>query len=323
MASAVEGFSSGWVDPADVMTATAQSSGQVLGGQGDASVQGSLSAAAAAAFQRNPQPMHRAARRAEERTTSVSGIEGLGHRDRGTEQLERAMRRLGSVDADLPVPDAGPADAMPTARDSKHAAKTESPEEDAQREEEQPTEVEPIEQTSLAAEASGHVQQASSPQTLSDAQDSGFSTTGDRAADAAGSMVAAEGVTEAKTSPSGRGDATTTEGRFREAERAARELKAAAASEEEASTALQTLSMILRNALNAPQDDRYRRLRPRNPAFSRRLGRFPQALEVLHVAGFQQAAQQNGDDPVLALDRTDPGLLWLALEAVQTAMASG
>ncbi len=318
MASATEGSSSGWVDPADVMAATAQSSGQILGGQADTSLRGPLSAAAAAALQRNPQPVHVSSRHAEDIIASEQSIEGLGHRDRGTEQLERAMRRLGSVDADSTMPGAAPADALPPVRDSEEAAHDETAAHEAQRQQQQPAKVQATEQTSPAAEASGKVQQASRP-----AQDSGPSTTGNRAAGAAGIAAAAEGITDPELSHSGRGDATTAEGRFREAERAARDLKAAASSEEEASTALQTLSMILRNALNAPQDDRYRRLRPRNAAFSRRLGRFPQALEVLHVAGFQQAAQQNGDDPVLALDRSDPGLLWLALEAVQTAMASG
>ena len=39
------------------------------------------------------------------------------------------------------------------------------------------------------------------------------------------------------------------------------------------------------------------------------------------MAGFHPAAA-DAEGPVLTLRRDDPGLLWLALSAVQTAMAS-
>jgi len=319
MANSAAESLSGWVDPDDVMAVTAQSSGRTLGsGQPGAAAAGSTSAAAAAALRRSqaalPQPTPHASAAGsgvQSLTVTEPEIEGLGHRDRQTEQLERALRRLGSSDADAAMPDAR-AVAEAQSRDGVDAAT-------------EPTAVHALaeqqtEQDKAAAEkASPVAEDPSDPPQAAPVEHPSVSAEGSTAADA---PAKAAHVEEPEPSGSGQNDATSIEQRFSQAKRAVHELRSAAASQEEASTALQTLQTILRNALNAPQDDRYRRLRPRNPAFARRLGRFPQALEVLHVAGFQEAARSS-EDPVLALQRTDPGLLWLALEAVQTAMASG
>ncbi len=319
MANSAAESLSGWVDPDDVMAVTAQSSGRTLGsGHLSAAAGGYASAAAAAALRRSqpalPQPSpHKPATggSVESLTLTETSIEGLGHRDRQTEQLERALRRLGSSDADTAMPDAT-ADAEAQSRDgvevvaeqsAVHApAEQQTGQDEAAAEKASPVAEDPIE----------------TPQAVHTEHPS-ISTEGSTAADA---PAEAAHVEEPESSGSNHNDGTSIEQRFSQAKRAVHELRSAAASHEEAATALQTLQTILRNALNAPQDDRYRRLRPRNPAFARRLGRFPQALEVLHVAGFQEAARSS-DEPVLALQRTDPGLLWLALEAVQTAMASG
>ena len=315
---------SNWVDPADVMAVTAQSSGQTLGsGQVPAEARNPTSAAAAAALRRNqlvlPQPSLREAAAAgsgvQSLTLTEPDIEGLGHRDRHTEQLERALRRLGSSDADAAMPDA-PAAVGAQSRDDVEVL-TEQTAVQAPSEQQQLQEGAAAEAPSAAEDP---IDTATGGSCWSFASVSAEGSTGGTAADAPTDVQ--RDVEAPEPSGSGDNDASSIEQRFSQAKRAVHELRSAAASQEEASTALQTLQTILRNALNAPQDDRYRRLRPRNAAFARRLGRFPQALEVLHVAGFQKAARSN-EEPVLALQRTDPGLLRLALEAVQTAMASG
>ena len=321
MASGAAEAVGGWVDPDDIMAVTAQSSGQTLdSGRLAAAAPDPMSAAAAAALRRNqaalPSPGEMAAgSRVQDPAVVESGVEGLGHRDRQTEQLERAMRRLGSADIDTVMPD-GVADVGAHSTGGNEAATVQLAE--------QGTLEQQSLQESMAAEhvSPAAVDHAAAADSIPVRQPgvSAEGSSGGAAADLP--QEPAGGNVEPEMSGSDPMDTTSTEQRFRQAARAVHDLKAAATSQEEAATALQALQTILRNALTAPQDDRYRRLRPRNAAFVRRLGRFPQALEVLHVAGFQDAAIGN-DDPVLALQRTDPGLLWLALEAVQTAMASG
>ncbi|KAK9799763.1 hypothetical protein WJX73_001696 [Symbiochloris irregularis] len=82
------------------------------------------------------------------------------------------------------------------------------------------------------------------------------------------------------------------------AEAAARRAQAAVgellrvAGSQDGTVALQTLATILRNALNQPQEQRFRRLRCNNTAFQNRAGRFPAALQLLHLAGFMNTDQQ-------------------------------
>ena len=319
MANSATEAGSGWVDPDDVMAVTAQSSGRTLGsGQPSAAAAGSTSAAAAAALRRSqaalPRPSSRespAGSDVQSLTVTEPDIEGLGHRDRQTEQLERALRRLGSSDGDAAMPDA-PEDIEAHSRDDGEATTQQTAVQ-------APSDQQPLQEDAAAEQASPAAEDPIDTAQAVPLEHASVSAEGSTAADA---PTEAARVEAPEPSGSGDNDASSIEQRFSQAKRAVHELRSAAASQEEASTALQTLQTILRNALNAPQDDRYRRLRPRNPAFARRLGRFPQALEVLHVAGFQEAARSS-EDPVLALQRTDPGLLWLALEAVQTAMASG
>ena len=75
----------------------------------------------------------------------------------------------------------------------------------------------------------------------------------------------------------------------------------------------------VQNALRQPEEPRFRRVRQRNTAFQQRAGRFRGALDILQVAGFVQE-QQGQEEPSLALKRNDPGLLWLALSAVTSAL---
>ncbi len=100
------------------------------------------------------------------------------------------------------------------------------------------------------------------------------------------------------------------------------------ASAAEGAGALRTLAEVLRNALAHPGAPRFRVLRRGNAAFEARAGRFPAAIELLRAAGFVEeaepgaAAAQPGGDAVrrLRLARDDPGLLWLALSAVNDAL---
>jgi len=70
------------------------------------------------------------------------------------------------------------------------------------------------------------------------------------------------------------------------------------------------------NALSS-SDPKFRRVRQSNAVFQARLGRYPEALEVLHMAGFHEVADP---EPALALKRDDPGLLWLTLAAVKDSL---
>eukprot|EP00803_Ostreobium_quekettii_P008901 evm.model.scf_770.4 EVM.evm.TU.scf_770.4 scf_770:24332-27050(-) len=81
--------------------------------------------------------------------------------------------------------------------------------------------------------------------------------------------------------------------------------------------ALQTMEVILRNALGSPAEEKYRRLRCRNPTIYSRVVRHPAAVDLLGVAGFQR---EEGGDPVLRLRNNDPGVLWLTLSVVQEGL---
>ena len=76
----------------------------------------------------------------------------------------------------------------------------------------------------------------------------------------------------------------------------------------------------MQNAMRQPSEERYRRVRQHNEAFQLRAGRFEAAIEILQVAGFVK--EQRGTEAMLALRRNDPGLLWLALSAVTSALAA-
>lgn len=80
--------------------------------------------------------------------------------------------------------------------------------------------------------------------------------------------------------------------------------------------ALSSLQTILQNALGS-SDPKFRRVRQGNPAFQSRLGQFPEAVEVMKVAGF---VEETEPESVLVLKRDDPGLLWLTLSAVKDSM---
>jgi hypothetical protein len=104
--------------------------------------------------------------------------------------------------------------------------------------------------------------------------------------------------------------------KYRQAE-AALKLLASSASEAERQVALQTLGTLLRNVMEHPGEERFRRVRMGNAALYRKAGRLPGALQLLEAVGFVKEGA--GGEEVLRLRRDDPGLLWLVLSAVTVA----
>jgi hypothetical protein len=102
--------------------------------------------------------------------------------------------------------------------------------------------------------------------------------------------------------------------------------------------ALKAVATLLNNLTGDFQNPRYRRIRISNPTFQRRVVRFPEAMQLLLLAGFHeqslvwqplpqqqqqqqqqqltlplQQQQQQQSERVLVYTRNDPGLLWLVL----------
>ena len=82
--------------------------------------------------------------------------------------------------------------------------------------------------------------------------------------------------------------------------------------------AVDVLVMSMTRVLNAPHDEKLRRINPKNPAFARTVGSTPGGVEFLMAVGYEPMHGQ------LVLQRRDPALLWLgkaALEAVRNSEA--
>jgi hypothetical protein len=80
-----------------------------------------------------------------------------------------------------------------------------------------------------------------------------------------------------------------------------------------AEVALAALARALSNVVSAPGNEGFHSLRLTNAAVSRKLARWPAARRLLQLAGFEE---RRG---ALLWVRRDPGLAWLALAAVQDA----
>eukprot|EP00897_Mesotaenium_endlicherianum_P007977 jgi/Mesen1/7207/ME000371S06290 len=91
------------------------------------------------------------------------------------------------------------------------------------------------------------------------------------------------------------------------------------ASREEAASALQTVTTVLRNAMGHPDDAKFRRVRKGNPTFYHRVGRYAAAMDILLAAGFEEQDTATNEG-TLVLRRNDPGLLWLASSTVEACM---
>ncbi|GJP59275.1 hypothetical protein CLOP_g10175 [Closterium sp. NIES-67] len=99
---------------------------------------------------------------------------------------------------------------------------------------------------------------------------------------------------------------------------------------QELRAAVSTLSLIVSNARQHPHDSKYHRIRPANPKFHSRVGRFSAALAILEAAGFRRGHERTPGsgsvgggggvyEEVLVLQRYDPVLLWLAAGVLEAA----
>jgi len=87
---------------------------------------------------------------------------------------------------------------------------------------------------------------------------------------------------------------------------------------------IRTLFTILRNAMDHPNETKFRRLRKANPKFQRSIVKYEAALEVLHAVGFSEDDELNEigiAEACLVLKRNDPGLLWLARSSLEVCNA--
>ncbi|XP_058070804.1 uncharacterized protein LOC131219590 isoform X2 [Magnolia sinica] len=92
----------------------------------------------------------------------------------------------------------------------------------------------------------------------------------------------------------------------------------------EATSALQTLSKIIRNVIEHPDEMKFRRLRKANPLFQRNIMNYKAAMEVLHVVGFHEdvvSDELGRAETYMVLKRNDPGMLWLAKSSLEMCNA--
>ncbi|KAJ4811153.1 Ubiquitin and WLM domain-containing metalloprotease [Rhynchospora pubera] len=92
----------------------------------------------------------------------------------------------------------------------------------------------------------------------------------------------------------------------------------------EASAVLQTLSKIIRNVIEHPNEGKFRKLRKANPQLQRNVANYTAAMEVLKMVGFSEdviAGELGRAEAYMVLKRNDPGLLWLAKSSLEVSMA--
>ncbi|CAN1196633.1 DNA-dependent metalloprotease WSS1 homolog 2 [Linum perenne] len=104
--------------------------------------------------------------------------------------------------------------------------------------------------------------------------------------------------------------------------KAIQSLRAEANSPLEASAALQTLSKVIRNAIEHPNEAKFRKLRKGNPVIRKNIASHKAAMEILQVAGFIEETvldERGNPETYLTLKRNDPGLLWLAKSSLEAS----
>ncbi|MCH94569.1 ubiquitin and WLM domain-containing protein [Trifolium medium] len=87
---------------------------------------------------------------------------------------------------------------------------------------------------------------------------------------------------------------------------------------------LQTLLKIIRNVIEHPEMEKYKRLRKTNPVIERNILNNKAALEILSLVGFREDVIYDNlgkEDAYLVLKRNDPGLLWLAKSTLESSRA--
>ena len=81
--------------------------------------------------------------------------------------------------------------------------------------------------------------------------------------------------------------------------------------------AVDILITSLNRALEHPNDEKYRRVNPSNPAFAATVGATPGGVDMLYAVGFEPVHGH------LVLQKRDPALLWLGKSALETVRTSG
>ncbi|XP_042041820.1 uncharacterized protein LOC121787209 [Salvia splendens] len=86
---------------------------------------------------------------------------------------------------------------------------------------------------------------------------------------------------------------------------------------------LQTLIKIVSNAMEYPNDVKFRKLRKANTLIQRNIVTYKAAVEILKLIGFHEQAivvESGNTEPYFVLQRNDPGLLWLAKSSLETCI---
>lgn len=99
------------------------------------------------------------------------------------------------------------------------------------------------------------------------------------------------------------------------------ELLKSEANPSEASSVLQTLSKIIRNVIEHPNEMKFKKIRKANPVIQRNVTNYKAAMEILSLIGFSEDNVSDGTgklETFLVLKRNDPGLLWLAKSSLET-----
>ncbi|XP_015061587.1 uncharacterized protein LOC107007476 isoform X2 [Solanum pennellii] len=92
----------------------------------------------------------------------------------------------------------------------------------------------------------------------------------------------------------------------------------------EVSRVVQTILKIIRNAIEHPNEVKFRKLRKANPLIQRDVVNYSAAMEILSVIGFNEDAiidDTGRTEAYLVLKRNDPGLLWLAKSSLEASIA--
>lgn len=92
----------------------------------------------------------------------------------------------------------------------------------------------------------------------------------------------------------------------------------------EVSRVVQTILKIIRNAIEHPNEVKFRKLRKANPLIQRDVVNYSAAMEILSVIGFNEDAiidETGRTEAYLVLKRNDPGLLWLAKSSLEASIA--
>jgi len=90
----------------------------------------------------------------------------------------------------------------------------------------------------------------------------------------------------------------------------------------QATSILQTLLKIIRNVIEHPEVEKYKRLRKANPVIERNIVNNKAALEILFLVGFSEDVMFDNlgkENAYLVLKRNDPGLLWLAKATLESS----